>query len=88
MRATEFIRGLLDLIDQVDDTKSSIVNPQPNDYEDEVSVEPDEDTQYSNSPDVIHTSLEIIDNMGNDVNGPVRPDQVKTATFPMFFGMK
>lgn len=88
MRATEFIRGLLDLIDQAGGAEQSSDQPQVNDYEDEVSLEEPNDTQYSNSPDIIHTSLEIIDSMGNDVNGPVRPDQVKTATFPMFFGMK
>jgi 2,3-bisphosphoglycerate-independent phosphoglycerate mutase len=84
MKVTELLRGLLDLIDGVDTQQE----PQVTDYEDEV-IEPEQAKiqHLSNSPDEIYTSLEIIDTMGNDVNGPVTPEQVKTATFPMFFGM-
>ena len=85
MKVTELLRGLLDLIDNVDTQQE----PQAPDYEEEfVQPKVAEPTELSNSPGEIYTSLEIIDSMGNDVNGPVRADQVKTATFPMFFGMK
>ncbi len=85
MKVTELLRGLLDLIDGVDTQQE----PQITDYEDEV-VEPEQvKTQHlSNSPDEIYASLDIINKMGNDVNGPVAPEQVKTVTFPMFFGIK
>lgn len=84
MKVTELIRGLLDLIDG----QETHQEPQINDYEDEVVVlEPEKPTHLSNSPDEIYTSLDIINTMGNDVNGPVSPENVKTATFPMFFGM-
>lgn len=84
MKVTEILRGLLDLIDGQETQQE----PQINDYEDEVAlVEPEKPTHLSNSPDEIYTSLEIINTMGKDANGPVTPEQVKTANFPMFFGM-
>ena len=83
MKVTELLRGLLDLIDGQETEQ-----PQTVDYEEEV-VQP-EPTQEPvvNRPNEIYTSLELINTMGNDVNGPATPEQVKTATFPMFFGMK
>ena len=84
MKVSELLRGLADIID----ASESQQEPQVNDYEEEVIFQPEEPGQeISNRPNEIYTSLEIIDNMGNDVNGPVKPEQVKTATFPMFFGM-
>ncbi len=83
MKVSELLRGLADIIDGAE------AQPQANDYEDEMSCSvEDPKPEISNSPNEIYTSLEIIDRMGNDVNGPARPEQVKTATFPMFFGMK
>jgi hypothetical protein len=83
MKVTELLRGLLDLIDGVETQQE----PQANDYEDEV-VQPEVQEPVVNRPNEIYTSLEIIDSMGNDVNGPVSPENIKAATFPMFFGMK
>ena len=86
MKVTEIIRGLLDLIDG-----EKTVDTQPVvDYEDEV-VEPiqviEPDTVVSR-PNELYTSLEIIDTMGNDLNAIKKPEDVKSATFPMFFGIR
>jgi hypothetical protein len=86
MKVTELIRGLLDIIDNEKDEKPQVV-----DYEEEVIVpklEPEEPVELSNSPNEIYATLDMIDQMGQDVNGPATTDQIKTATFPMFFGLR
>ena len=59
MRVTEILRGLLDLIDQVEQGKPTDIDPQPEGYEEKdikrfkqiVDVaDTDEDSVYANSP--------------------------------------
>lgn len=86
MKVTEIIRGLLDLIDGEEIHQE----PQAPDYEEEIIVpvqEPVVEPEIMNRPNEIYTSLEIIDTMGNDLNAIKKPEDVKSATFPMFFGM-
>lgn len=86
MRVTEIIRGLLDLIDG----ENTEQKPEVVDYEEEVIIpqeEPEQD-MLANEPNEIYATLDMIDSMGQDVNGPATTDQVKTATFPMFFGLR
>lgn len=80
MRATEFIRNLLDLIDSVDE------KPQSADYEEETGQqEPEEsDTQYSNSPDESYTDEKVIFSIGNDLNKPKHPSDLRSDSFSMY----
>jgi hypothetical protein len=79
MRATEFIRGLLDLIDSVDQKQDQV-----NDYEDEV-VQPEETgLQYSNSPDEQITPTDTILSIGNDVNKPKHPADIRVSTVALY----
>jgi hypothetical protein len=80
MRATEFIRGLLDLIDNVETQQKG------NDYEEEVivSASGDQDTQYSNSPDTFVAYIKKVTvDAGGGVNGPKHPADVRSATVAM-----
>ena len=88
MRATEFIRGLLDLIDQVDGQEEV---QQPVDYEEEVIIiqpEVEYDTQYSNSPDELVTPLDTILSVGNDINRPKHPSDLRADSFSMYPNMQ
>lgn len=80
MRATEFIRNLLDLIDSVDE------KPQTSDYEEEtIQQEPESDgTQYSNSPDENYTDEKVIFSIGNDLNKPKHPSDLRSDSFSMY----
>jgi hypothetical protein len=89
MRATEFIRGLLDLID------SATIQQEPvNDYEDEVvvavPVEPEEDctTQYSNSPDEFYTNEKTLFSIGNDLNKPKHPSDLRADSVSLYPNMQ
>lgn len=79
MRATEFIRELLDLIDRVNDTQSSAP-----DYENEVSDSNAETLQYSNTPDEQVTPIKTILSLGNDVNKPKNPADIRSDSFSMY----
>jgi hypothetical protein len=83
MRATEFIRGLLDLIDSVD-TKQT----QANDYEDENVCPDDQDTQYSNTPDERVTSSKVIFSIGDDINKPKHPSDIRSDSLSMYPNMQ
>lgn len=88
MRATEFIRGLLDLIDQVDGQEEV---QQPVDYEEEVIIfqpEVEYDTQYSNSPDELVTPIDTILSVGNDINKPKHPSDLRADSFSMYPNMQ
>lgn len=78
MRATEFIRGLLDLIDQVENNENQV-----NDYEDE-SCDPEQGLQYSNSPDTQITPTDTILSIGNDVNKPKHPADIRVSTVALY----
>ena len=79
MRATEFIRGLLDLIDSVDQQENQV-----NDYEDENSPELSQGKQYSNSPDEQVTPTDTILSIGNDVNKPKHPADIRVSTVALY----
>lgn len=79
MRATEFIRSLLDIIDQVDGQGEQVTN----DYEDEV-VEPSPEKQFSNSPDEMYTDEKVLFSMGNDVNKPKHPADIRVSTVALY----
>jgi hypothetical protein len=84
MRATEFIRGLLDLIDSVDSPEET-----PSDYVDEVpEIDVDIDTQYSNSPDEMYADEDTIFSIGNDINKPKHPSDLRTDSFSLYPNMQ
>lgn len=78
MRATEFIRGLLDLIDNIENKEESVA-----DYEDEF-VEPELGTQYSNSPDENITPMDTLLSIGNDVNKPKHPADIRVSSVALY----
>ncbi len=79
MRATEFIRGLLDLIDSVDQKENQVT-----DYEDEASPDLSQDKQYSNSPDEHITPTDTMLSIGNDVNKPKHPADIRVSTVALY----
>lgn len=82
MKATEFIRGLLDLIDQAQDETAS---EPAQDYADEVVIiEPTEDEGLSNSPDTMVVPTDTILSMGNDLNKPKHPSDLRTDSFSLY----
>jgi hypothetical protein len=84
MRATEFIRGLLDLIDSVDEKQTQV-----NDYEDEVAEpETTQRRQYSNTPDEQVTSSEVVFSIGNDINKPKHPSDIRSDSLSMYPNMQ
>ena len=83
MRATEFIRELLDLIDGVDNAQSTAP-----DYETEVSDENIPTKQYSNTPDEQITPAKTIFSMGNDLNKPKHPSDIRADSFSMYPNMQ
>lgn len=83
MRATEFIRGLLDLIDSVDNKQT-----QANDYEDETVCPDDQVTQYSNTPDERVTSSKVIFSIGDDINKPKHPSDIRSDSLSMYPNMQ
>lgn len=83
MRATEIIRNLLDIIDQVDNEKD----------EQEIEIEIDtpdyeEETQYSNSPDEQYTHKDTLLSMGNDLNKPKHPADLRADSVSLYPNMQ
>ena len=86
MRATEFIRELLDLIDNVENTYN---NTSSNDYEKEnVANHCDTETMFSNSPDEMYADEKVIFTIGNDLNKPKNPSDLRTDSFSMYPNMQ
>lgn len=82
MRATEFIRGLLDLIDQAHG-ESELVSAQ--DYADEIApIEIEDPCDLANSPDTMMVSKDTIFSMGNDLNKPKHPSDLRTDSFSLY----
>jgi hypothetical protein len=80
MRATEFIRGLLDLIDSADQQENQV-----QDYEDEVAEpEMSQGKQYSNTPDEQITPTDTILSIGNDLNKPKHPADIRVSTVALY----
>lgn len=80
MRAIEFIRGILDLIDNLEQKGEQPVT----DYEDEVSEPMDQSDEYSNSPDELYVSSNTILSVGNDINKPKHPSDLRTDSFSLY----
>lgn len=81
MKSTEFIRGLLDLIDQIEEPTE-----QQTDYVEEGPAEHEtEKRQYSNTPDtlVAHINKVTVD-AGGGVNGPKHPADIRADSIAMF----
>lgn len=79
MRATEFIRQLLDLIDSAEKQDQNV------DYEDEsINDEIDDYSSLSNSPDTHVASLDNILSIGNDVNKPKHPADIRVSTVALY----
>lgn len=86
MRATEFIRGLLDLIDNLEAGEQSTSQ---DDYVDEVpEIDVEIDTQYSNSPDEQTTPIDTILSIGNDINKPKHPSDLRSDSFSLYPNMQ
>lgn len=81
MRSIEFIRGLLDLIDDLENKGN-----QATDYENEVSDTEDETLQYSNTPDEQITPTNTILSIGNDVNKPKHPADIRVSSVALYPG--
>lgn len=80
MRATEFIRQLLDLIDSVDADTDPV-----SDYEEETTdSNPEQTNQYGNSPDPMLASSDAIMNTGNDINKPKHPADIRVSTVALY----
>ena len=81
MRATEFIRQLLDLIDSADNQSQT----QTTDFEDEsIPSEVEPKSEYSNSPDTQLASMDNILSIGNDVNKPKHPADIRVSTIALY----
>ena len=86
MRAFEFIRDMLDLIEKIESQQAT---PAVQDYADEVEQPQDScGTQYSNSPDERVTSEKVIFSMGNDLNKPKHPSDLRADSFSMYPNMQ
>jgi hypothetical protein len=92
MRATEFIRDLLDLIDNLDGKEDGQL-----DFENESDDCgcgdgcdcPNCQNNLANSPDTVVTSVDyLIKDIAGGVNGPKHPADLKTATFPLYPGLQ
>lgn len=81
MRATDFIRGILDFIDNVEqDTPVT-------DYEEEC-VDDEPATTLANSPDIMIVPTDTILSLGNDVNKPKHPSDLRADSISMYPNMQ
>ena len=80
MRAIEFIRGLLDLMDNLENQDQTHTN----DYEEEVSEPTDQTTDFSNSPDELYVHTDTVLSVGNDVNKPKHPSDLRSNSFSLY----
>jgi hypothetical protein len=92
MRATEFIRNILDLIDQVDDVHQPDLAQQTI-YSDEdrkmdqISdfINADDDRTYDNEPnEVISDFASVTTDAGGGVNGPKHPADIRGEHSSMY----
>jgi len=89
MRATEIIRNLLDLVDNLDGKDDEKL-----DFADEVSSDcgcgddcdcPDCQSKLANSPDTVIATVDMVTkDAGGGVNGPKHPADLKSSTFPLY----
>lgn len=78
MRATEILRGLLDLIDNLENVEDTDVT--------DCGCESDCDcqSQLQNSPDTFVTPIDTILSMGNDLNKPKHPADLRVSTVALY----
>jgi hypothetical protein len=90
MKITDIIRGMLDFIDGVDGKEETV------DYEEEnptceleriVQLAGD-NPQFANSPDEQITPSEVIFSMGNDLNKPKHPSDIRADSISMYPNMQ
>lgn len=82
MRATEFIRELLDLID-----KATVTTQQEpvTDYESECETPDIEITRLANSPDEMYADIKKVTvDAGGGLNGPKHPSDLRADSFSMY----
>ena len=89
MRATDFIRGILDIIDNVQTNDTPV-----EDYKEEVMDDgcncgpgcdcPECIEKYSNSPDEMYVSDKTIMSIGNDINKPKHPSDLRTDSISLY----
>jgi hypothetical protein len=78
MKTTDFIRTILDLIDSMETNTEHVVDYKP---EQEYS---DEKLQYSNSPDEEVTPMDTIFSIGDDLNKPKHPADIRVSTVALY----
>lgn len=92
MRPEEFIRTLITLIDTVDIDGSGQPNSDVVDYETEQGTDDldrmKEILDYANSPDERITSQSLILSMGNDLNKPKHPSDIRSDSMSMYPNMQ
>ena len=95
MRATEIIRGVLDLIDQVETETLEVENPSAEQYYDDESRRFDQISDlvdaeggiYDNSPADAVASIEAVTiKAGGGTNGPKHPADIKSNSISMYPG--
>lgn len=76
MKTTDFIRSLLDLIDSLD-------SDHPESFQD-VVPDVEKELQYSNSPDELTAPIDTILSVGNDLNKPKHPADIRVSTVALY----
>jgi hypothetical protein len=82
MRSTDFIRQLLDLLDNVEAKQPT------NDCEVEKSEEENPEQGFSNAPDETYTSTKMIMSVGNDINKPKHPSDLRADSVSLYPNMQ
>lgn len=90
MKATEIIRNLLDLIDSVETGESDTSSV---DYEEETPSCGGDcgcakcQSELSNSPDELYVDTDTILSIGNDLNKPKHPSDLRADSFSLYPNM-
>jgi hypothetical protein len=87
MRSTDFIRNILDIIDGLENQQDT----EQVDYEEEnpaCACSDNETTQFANSPDENYTDEKVIFSIGNDINKPKHPSDLRADSFSMYPNMQ
>lgn len=92
MRATEILRGVLDLIDTIEDQENKQPETAKEFYDDEdrrmeqvVDLTGGEQGVYANSPVAAYASIDAVTtNAGGGVNGPKHSRDLRGNSFPIY----
>lgn len=86
MRATEFIRDILDLIDNLDNVNNETASDCGCGSDCDC---PDCQDTLANSPNTVVATIDYITNdIAGGVNGPKHPADLKSSTFPLYPGLQ